>query len=143
MRKKIGRILLILLAITIWCNIGYYFGENRYEAGQRIIRGEALTTFQEFRGGGWRCFEKNYGEDDNYILIMIFSIILWPLELLVVLISWILYGVALVAVFLFKFIFMGGFFALIVKGWKFLVSLVVLVVVVILYYHLACSYKIE
>ena len=110
--KKSFKILLVVLILTVYFNIGYYYGASHYNANVKYYAGAKLNTFENFQLGAWKCFVGNserIAKNSSSDWAIGFSILLWPLAVLGSMVTWIAYGL----VYLFKLIFLGGFFRLV------------------------------
>jgi len=112
--KKVFKILLVILILTIYCNIGYYYGESYYNACVKHYAGGQLNTFEKFQAGAGRYWARNTSpktimEKSYHVVTLVIFTMLWPIGFLFHLMSWLVYGV----IYLFKLIFCGGFFRLI------------------------------
>ena len=119
--KKVFKILFVVFLVTIYFNIGYHVGENAYRAEVKSLQGEELNLLEKIQNGpyNWLRGDKlKTTEILNTITLALF-IILWPIALLAYAVTWLIYAVICGGVilwkgivFLFKFIFLGGFFKL-------------------------------
>jgi len=127
--KKIGKILLILLLVATYFNIGYWGGKSWADATIRFYKNEPLNGFQKFQLGGWKAlrlynntndFENDFDKLQKALKWRNkFSVLAWPGGLVAALTTWVIYGIVQAAiaiwsaiVFLVKFFFCGGFFKL-------------------------------
>ncbi|MDP3052040.1 MAG: hypothetical protein Q8N42_00870 [bacterium] len=101
------KVLIILLVLTLYCNIGWVMG-SYYAHHVFSMAEKQLTTFGKVAAGGWnflaqgdRPQEKNRTE--SWVIVLFYGII-WPFGLLIAAISWIIYGVYYTG----WFVFAGG-----------------------------------
>jgi len=95
--------LVVVLAATIYFNIGYWGGKSCLGAMQKMADGKELNGFQKFQMSvHWQdAITDDKGKIDKDAF-MVGSVVFWPIGLL-----------ASIVVVLFKFIFLGGFFRII------------------------------
>jgi len=103
------KILLVVLILTVYFNIGYYYGVSSYNANVKYCAGAELNIFENFQLGAWKCFADSSEKVAKKSSFDWDVVLLWPFAVLGSLLTWIVYGL----VYLFKLIFLGGFFRLI------------------------------
>jgi hypothetical protein len=99
------KVLIVLLALTLYCNIGWTVGSYYYN-NVLATSPEKLTTLGKAAAGGWSALaDKRLRNSDSnkFAAVLIFGI-LWPFGLAVVAVLWIIYYVYYVG----WFIFAGG-----------------------------------
>ncbi len=103
-RKKMKKLLIVLLALTLYANIGWMVGSYYYN-NVLTTPDEKLTTLGKIAAGGWSYISRPDGSKDNSkgSAIFLFGII-WPIGLIVITTSWIIYYIYYIG----WFIFAGG-----------------------------------
>ncbi len=84
--------LIILLAITLYCNIGWVVG-SYYSSNITRTSPEQLTTLGKIAAGGWACIAHQPGDTTSYNITACVAFgILWPIGLIVVAATWVVYA---------------------------------------------------
>jgi len=113
LKSKTVKFLVIFFLVTIYCNIGWWYGKAFYGAQTKYVCKQPLNGFEKAITGGWQFLAKDTDlklVKNRYPFVkQIIYVLFWPLVLVVPIISWIAY----VVVWLFKFVFGGGFFRII------------------------------
>ncbi len=101
--KKVKILLVILITITLYANIGWVVGSYYYN---NVLRTpcEKLTTLGKVAAGGWSWVPLPSSGAFNFAAIFVFGII-WPVGLAFVAASWIVYAAYYAVGW---FIFAGG-----------------------------------
>lgn len=99
MKKKVGRIFLLVLTVTIYLNFGWMMGAY-YSDHAGLATPEKITTFGKFMMGA----DDRSSDNTTKISWCILSSFLWPVGVFITLISWIIYGCYYIG----WFVFAGG-----------------------------------
>lgn len=119
--KTFKKVLIIVLVLTVYFNIGYYYGKSWVDASVKSLNNEPSSFFQKAQLGGWKYWivEDTNDSSSNSTAAILLSVSIWPFILILVGTTWIICAIVYGAialwcgiVFLFKFIFCGGFFQL-------------------------------
>ncbi len=140
--KKIGKILLVIFLVAVYCNIGYYGGKsfNDIKPQYQQSKKQEITDFQNFQIGAWNFWRPSAKLDSTRIVV--YSIILWPGGLVVSSATWIVHGIVWLCVFLFSFIFLGGFFKLVGPLWSaIIISVVFICIMSAIFSPIVCPKK--
>lgn len=123
--RKVFKVLLIVFLATVWLNVGYYVEKSKHEADVKYLSGGGakLNTLEKFQLGPDRYYApkdlKEITIQANFLWRGLF-ILLWPVAVLAWVGAWMVKGIIIAAlaawyglVWLFRFVFCGGFFRLI------------------------------
>ena len=116
--KKFFKILLILILIAAYFNIGYWGGKSDIEGTIRFYAGKKINRFQKFQlsygkiGTAFDPPDKHTNIEKSIEVAQLWSIVIWPFGLFISLAGWAVYGVVLLFKLLYNFFFLGGFFKL-------------------------------
>jgi len=104
---------MVILAIILYCNIGWVNGTYYYKEISPA-KAEELSFVGKIASGGWNIFTKidNIREGTQKVdtlaaTIFLFGIF-WPMGILIVLVSWVIYLIYYVIYYAGWFIFAGG-----------------------------------
>jgi hypothetical protein len=106
------RALILLLALTLYCNIAWVVG-SYYYYNVTTINAENLTTLGKIAAGGWSCLSFNAklqgnAFEDAVVSVIYFGIV-WPIGIFFGCIcTWITYGCFYGCFYAGWFIFAGG-----------------------------------
>lgn len=134
--KTFKMVLLFVFLATVWLNVGYYVEKSKYEADVKYLSGARLNTLEKFQMGPnyhYAPKDPKVITEHKMLLWRGMLILVWPVLVLVWVGAWMVKGVIIAAlavwyglVWLFRFVFCGGFFRLIGLRWTIFVLLLLL-----------------
>lgn len=114
--KRIARILLGVLALATYLNIGWAFGTYSHEKVCYAPTEELVTIPQRILAGPGEVFAANKERTKSLVVDQLFYSFLWPLIILLYITMWTGYGAYCVITWLLWLIFAGGIAKLLGAG---------------------------
>lgn len=109
--EKFKKILIGTMIITLYLNIGWMMGTYVHERVKYSDDILSESSFAQFLSGGWHIFNTPQipeKERESLFSKQMFFSLFWPVLLIFVVMTWIVYAFAWLIMLLAKLIFIGG-----------------------------------